>query len=178
MEDNKRRVWLRVLIFILLIGITILLLLHRQAVQQLSLYGYSGIFLLSVLTNATLILPLPGVLITSAMGAVFQPFWVAMAAGAGAALGELTGYLAGYSGQIVIENRQWYRRVMVWMRRYGSLTILILAFIPNPIFDLAGIAAGGLKFPVHRFLFWCLVGKILKMMLFAYSGAGLFSLFR
>jgi len=178
MEDNQRRIWLRVLIVILLIGVTILLLLHRQAVQQLSLYGYSGIFLLSVLTNATLILPLPGVLITSAMGAIFQPFWVAVAAGAGAALGELTGYLAGYSGQIVIEDRQWYRHVMLWMRRYGGLTILILAFVPNPIFDLAGMAAGALKFPVHRFLFWCLMGKLLKMMLFAYSGASLFSLFR
>ena len=43
-------------------------------------------------------MPIPGVIFTSAMGAVFNPFWVAIATGCGAVLGELTGYLAVFSG--------------------------------------------------------------------------------
>lgn len=63
------------------------------------------------------------------------------------------------------------------MRKYGDITILVLAFIPNPLFDMAGLIAGVLKMPVWKFLAYCIVGKILKMMVFAYVGEGLFSLF-
>jgi len=114
----------------------------------------------------------------SAMGAVFNPFWVAVASGSGAAVGELTGYLAGFSGQIIIENRAWYDRLVEVMRKYGEVTILVLAFIPNPVFDLTGMAAGMLKMPLVKFLTWCLLGKTLKMLFFSYTGASIFNLFR
>jgi uncharacterized membrane protein YdjX (TVP38/TMEM64 family) len=55
-------------------------------------------------------------------------------------------------------------------RRWSDLLILIMAFIPNPFFDLAGIAAGTLKIPVLRFYFFCAIGSILKMLAFAYGG--------
>ena len=158
---------------ILVLAISIILFIYRNEVQKIASFGYGGIFILSLLTNATLILPLPGVVFTSAMGAVFNPFWVAIAAGTGAALGETTGYLAGFSGQIIIDRKEWYETLTKWMRKYGNLTVMMMAIIPNPFFDLAGMAAGMLKLPFYRFLFWCCVGKIIKMMLFAYTGATL-----
>jgi len=118
----------------------------------------------------------PGVLFTSAMGAVFNPYWVALAAGCGAALGELTGYVAGFSGQGIIENKQWYARVTEWMKKYGGLTVLVLAFIPNPIFDIAGMVAGALRMPLWKFLLFSWVGKTGKMLVFALGGAGLLEL--
>jgi len=118
------------------------------------------------------------VVFASAMGAVFNPFWVAIASGSGAAVGELTGYLAGFSGQLIIENRAWYDRLVQVMRKYGEITILVLAFIPNPIFDLTGMAAGMLKMPLSKFLAWCLLGKTLKMLVFSYTGASILNLFR
>ncbi len=57
------------------------------------------------------------------------------------------------------------------MRKYGSITVLLLAFIPSPLFDIAGVTAGMLKMPLLRFLFWCMLGKILKMLVFAYGGS-------
>jgi uncharacterized membrane protein YdjX (TVP38/TMEM64 family) len=51
------------------------------------------------------------------------------------------------------------------------LAILALAFIPNPFFDLAGVAAGTLKIPVFTFLLFTFIGKTFKMLLFAYAGA-------
>jgi len=88
-------------------------------------------------------------------------------------LGELTGYLAGYSGKVVIEKKDWYQKLTRWMKKYGNLTVLIMAFIPNPLFDLTGIAAGALKMPITRFLFWCVIGKILKMLAFALTGSSM-----
>jgi uncharacterized membrane protein YdjX (TVP38/TMEM64 family) len=161
---------IRVLILVGVIALTIVLVINREKIQELKAYGYPGIFLFSILANATIFVPVPGVVFTSAMGAVFNPLFVSVAAGAGAALGELSGYLAGFSGQAVVEGSERYQRVVRWMEKYGDITILVLAFIPNPLFDLAGIIAGILKMPIWKFLIYCVIGKILKMMIFAYSG--------
>lgn len=161
---------LRILILLAVIALTIVLVINRDRVQALQAYGYPGIFLFSILANATILVPVPGVVFTSAMGAVFNPVWVSILAGAGAAIGELSGYLAGFSGQAVVENSARYQRVTRWMEKYGDITILVLAFIPNPLFDLAGMVAGILKMPVWKFLVYCVIGKILKMMMFAFAG--------
>ena len=176
---RKRPVWLRPLIFILVIGLTVLILWMGGRIQQLGRYGYPGIFLLNLLANATVILPLPGVVMTPAFGAVLSPFWVSIAAGSGAALGELSGYYAGYSGgRAVLERMDKHGRYEALFGRYGDGVILVLAFIPNPAFDLAGITAGALGMTVWRFLILCWIGKVLKMMVFAYTGATLFELLR
>ena len=179
-EKGKRQpaTLLRILLLVVLIAFTIILIFYREHIQRFSHWGYLGVFIVSILANATIIFPLPGVVFTSAMGVVYNPLLVAVAAGCGAAVGELTGYLAGYSGQFVISRQDWYERVVDWMSRYGNLTVLMLAFVPNPLFDLAGIAAGVLQMPVMRFLLWCTVGKILKMMVFAYGGSTLFRIFQ
>ncbi len=178
MTKKTSAIVLRSGILIVLCVLTVFLIKFRDQVQQFGKYGYPGIFLVSLFSNATLIFPIPGVVFASAMGAVFNPFWVAVASGSGAAVGELTGYLAGFSGQIIIENRAWYDRLVEVMRKYGEITILVLAFIPNPVFDLTGMAAGMLKMPLVKFLTWCLLGKTLKMLFFSYTGASIFNLFR
>jgi membrane protein YqaA with SNARE-associated domain len=167
----------RVIVILAVVGLTVLLFVYRDRVQQLEAFGYSGMFLVSLLSNATLILPVPGVLVTSAMGAVFNPFWLALAAGSGATLGELTGYLAGFSGQGVIENRNWYDKVTNWMSKYGGITVLVLAFVPNPVFDIAGMVAGALRMPIWKYLIFSWIGKVGKMLLFALGGAQIFQLF-
>ncbi len=169
---------MRVIIFIIVIGLTAYLFTIRDQLQKLQGYGYIGIFLLSILANATIIVPVPGVILTSAMATIFNPLGVAIAAGSGAALGELTGYLAGFSGQGVIENSRRYTRILEWMknhRRLTDLAILVLAAIPNPFFDLAGMASGALKIPIWRFLLLVWLGKIIKMLPFAYAGSPILS---
>ncbi|HNR01974.1 MAG TPA: VTT domain-containing protein [Anaerolineaceae bacterium] len=167
----------RILVLLAVIALTVFLVLNRDRVKDLEALGYPGIFLVSLLSNATLILPVPGVLFTSAMGAVFNPYWVALAAGTGATLGELSGYAAGFSGQGIIENKQWYTRVTEWMKKYGGLTVLVLAFVPNPVFDIAGMVAGALRMPLWKYLIFSWIGKTAKMLLFALGGAEVLGLF-
>jgi membrane protein YqaA with SNARE-associated domain len=161
----------RVGAILLVIGLTVGIYLLRDQAKWLASLGYIGIFLLSILANATIILPAPGVAFVFGMGAIYNPFLVALAAGAGAAIGELSGYLAGYSGNIVIQRNAHFQQMMWWMKKYGGWTILVLGFIPNPLFDVAGIIAGVLKMPLWKFLLFCMIGKILKMILFAYAGS-------
>lgn len=107
------------------------------------------------------------------MGALqsFHPVLLAVAAGAGAAIGEMSGYLAGYSGQTIAERTPFMDKLTGWMKRWGGPTIFLLAAIPNPFFDAGGMIAGMLKMPLWKFLLFCVAGKIIKMLLFAYAGA-------
>lgn len=162
---------LRLLILLFVIGISVYIYTIRADAAKWTTYGYAGIFLISVLANATLLLPAPGIAVVFAMGSVFSPVLVSLAAGAGAAVGEMSGYAAGFSGQGVLERTRVYARLLPWMRRYGPLTTFVLAAVPNPFFDLAGMAAGAMRMPVSKFFLWCLLGKIVKMLIFAYLGA-------
>ena len=153
------------------IGITLLVFSLRGETERLAAYGYPGIFLLSLLSNATVILPAPGVAFTFAMGAVLPPFWVALVAGSGAALGEITGYLAGFSGQGFAAGSKLYGRLQAWTAANGAWAILVLALVPNPFFDVAGATAGLLKMRFSSFLAATWVGKVIKMLAFAYAGA-------
>jgi len=167
---------LRLLALLTVIVATVVGVLWRDRLSRFVAYGYSGIFLMSLMGSATVIFPLPSLALVFALGRVLNPIPVGLAAGLGETLGELTGYLAGYSGQAVIENREIYDRLHGWMRRYGLVTIFFLSVIPNPFFDLAGIAAGVLRFPVGYFLLSSWLGKTLKTIVFALAGAHAFFL--
>jgi membrane protein YqaA with SNARE-associated domain len=161
----------RILALLMAIAISVLVYAIRDQVEILRRYGYPGIFLLSILANATVILPAPGIALTFSLGGLLNPIAVALAAGAGAAIGELTGYMAGFSSQGVFDENDTYQRLKGYMERYGAITVMLIAFIPNPFFDLAGAAAGALGIPVARFLLWAWIGKTLKMLVIALAGA-------
>ena len=171
-ETGKYRIaFLRVLAVLAVIGISVFVFSIRDRVEEFAAFGYPGIFLIALLANATIFLPAPGVAVVFAMGSVFHPLGVGLAAGTGGALGELSGYLAGFGGQAVVENTAAFARIQPWVQRWGVWAILILAAVPNPFFDLAGVAAGILKIPLWKFLIACWIGQLIKMTAFAYAGS-------
>jgi membrane protein YqaA with SNARE-associated domain len=172
MPRITRTTLLRVASLLGVIAIVALVYSLRDQADRLAIYGYPGIFLISFLANATVFLPAPGVAVVFMMGAVFNPLMVGLVAGVGASLGELTGYLAGYSGQGLVENTAAFARISPWVARWGALAVFVFALVPNPFFDAVGIAAGMLKMPLRKFLPALLAGKALKMLGFAYAGAG------
>jgi membrane protein YqaA with SNARE-associated domain len=161
---------LRVISLLAVIGITYYIFLIRDRIAEFEKYGYVGIFMVALLANATILIPAPGLAIVSAMGSVFHPLGVGLAAGTGGAIGELSGYLAGFSGQAVIERTDIYERIKPWVQKFGGWAILVLSAIPNPFFDAAGIAAGMVKMPLRTFLISVWIGQLIKMTFFAYAG--------
>jgi membrane protein DedA with SNARE-associated domain len=161
---------LRILALFAVVGITLYIYSIRDRVEQFQQFGYPGIFLIAMLANATVLLPAPGVAVIYAMGAIFNPFGVGLAAGLGGTVGELSGYLAGFSGQAVVERMDVYNRIRPWVEKYGGWAILVLSAIPNPFFDVAGIAAGIAKMPLQTFLIFSGVGQLIKMTAFALAG--------
>ncbi len=161
----------RIVVILLVLGISLAIFSFRDKFAELAAVGYSGIFLVSLLGNATIILPAPSLALVFAMGSALPPLLVGLAAGVGEALGELTGYAAGFAGRAVIEDYTMYTRLVTWMQRRGGITIFVLSLIPNPFFDLAGIAAGTLRYPLWRFLLVCWAGKTLKTTFVAWAGS-------
>jgi uncharacterized membrane protein YdjX (TVP38/TMEM64 family) len=171
MKDRTKTRILRVLAVLLVIGISVAIFFFSDRIERLKSLGYGGAFVIMLLGNATVILPAPGLTIVFSLGAAFNPLLIGTSAGLGAGLGELTGYLAGYSGRAVIQGNELYRRFERWMRRYGFLAIFVLAVIPNPFFDIAGIIAGALHFTWWRFLLVAWAGKVVQGIAVAYAGA-------
>jgi uncharacterized membrane protein YdjX (TVP38/TMEM64 family) len=167
----SRELCLRILVILIVIGISAGIFVFRDKVSNLEGYGYLGAFLISLVSCATIILPIPGIALIFALGDTYNPFLVGLAAGAGSALGEISGYMAGYSGQMVLRNNKTYLRLEEWMKRRGAIVIFVLSFVPNPLFDLAGAAAGVLRYPLWKFFVFCFLGKTPKNILIALAGA-------
>lgn len=166
---RKHRSQLLALLFSL--AITVAVVIFREKLVALRGYGYLGVFVISVLGNATVLFPVPSLAVTFAGGGVLNPLFVGLVAGVGEPLGELTGYLAGYGGSAVVEEGPRFQRVRSWMEHHGFLTLLVLSAIPNPLFDVAGVTAGVLRFPLAQFLLACWLGKTAKALAVAYLGS-------
>ena len=154
------------------VGLTLVIFLFREELKAAERYGYLGIFVISMLGNATIVLPVPTMITAFAGGGIFNPILVGVISAAGATVGEMTGYVAGLSGKAIVERQDIYDRFEGWMERYGLLALFVLAAIPNPFFDLAGIIAGMSKMRLTTFFVVTCAGKIVKFLIIAYLGAG------
>jgi membrane protein DedA with SNARE-associated domain len=155
--------------FLLVVGITVALFLSRDEITKFGNYGYLGAFLISVFTNATIFLPMPSILLIFPLGAAFNPLYIGLAAGLGGAIGEMTAYLAGYSGRGVWHDNPNYLKAVAWLKRWGMLIVFIFSVSPMPL-DLMGLAAGNLRFPAWKFFLPCWPGKTIKYIVLAYVG--------
>jgi membrane protein YqaA with SNARE-associated domain len=161
----------RLAVLAMVLGLSVGIFLLRDRFAELAAVGYSGIFVVSLLSSATIVLPAPSLALVFAMGSALPPVLVGLAAGIGEALGELTGYAAGFGGRAIIDDQSRFQRLQSWMRAHGGITIFVLSVIPNPIFDLAGIAAGSVHYPPWRFLLFCWLGKTIKTIIVAWAGS-------
>lgn len=140
-------------------------------------YGYTGAFLISILGGATIVVPVPMIVVVFALGGVMKyPFIVGLAAGLGETLGALVIYMTGYGGGTPVmysshgKIQAIYSRIMRWMERRGSLILFILSAVLNPFFYPAALAAGALRFGVKKYLIICWAGKTIKGLTVAYAG--------
>jgi uncharacterized membrane protein YdjX (TVP38/TMEM64 family) len=152
---------------------------------KLSTYGYVGLFFVSLISAASIILPMPGAAAITSAGALLDPVWgipvplmVGLVAGVAETIGELTGYFAGYGGSPLLRDKPFYPKVRAWMERRGVITMFVLSCVPNPFVDVAGLAAGAVKMPVKDFFAGVLPGKILKNIYLAAGGLAAAELIR
>jgi membrane protein YqaA with SNARE-associated domain len=153
------------------VAIVAVVLYFSGQIAALAQYGYLGAFVITMLSSATILFPAPGWAAVIALSAVLNPVLLGIVAGVGSAIGELTGYLVGDGARDILNSRiKESRQISEFVRKYDLLAVFVLAFVPNPAFDVAGIAAGGLRIPWWRFLLACMAGRILRYVLLAFLG--------
>lgn len=185
---EKKRKWLRTALWVIGMvvftsGLVYLVWFLRSylsiSLKQYDILAYLIVFGATFLASCTIVLPAPGAAVVIAAASIWNPVIVALVASAGSALGEITGYYAGYLGKKIIidEQKAMYQRAVSWMNRYGMWAVLVVSAIPLVIFDIIGLVAGALRLPLWRFLLACWLGRIPKSFIEAYIGAGLIPYF-
>ena len=164
--DNLVR--LAIFLAVLAVAGVAFLFSSRIALTQV---GYLGVALASLVASAGFILPVPALGAVCGTSTFLNPLFVGLVAGTSESAGELTGYFLGYSGRGVIRETRPYQRLELWMRRRGWLLLFLVSLVPNPVFDVIGIAAGALRYPLWSFLAVVWVGKVLKFVGVAYACA-------
>jgi len=142
-------------------------------------YGYLGIFLISLLGATSIFVPIPSTVVIFILGGLqdtfgnwlFEPLLIAVFAGAGAAVGELSGYLLGFGGRKVIGDK--YKKKMDFLtklfKKLGPIAIFIFALTPLPD-DLLFIPLGIMRYGVLKAFIPALLGKFFSNLIIAYSG--------
>jgi len=134
--------------------------------------GYPAIWLSNFIGSASVFIPVPG-LAAVCLGAYpdlgLNLVAVGVVAGSAQALGELSGYIAGLSGKGLLTRNRFYPRAERWMRRHGTVFLFCMAVIPNPVFDIAGMAAGSTGYSVRKFLVVLFAAKSLRSVGIAYG---------
>jgi membrane protein DedA with SNARE-associated domain len=136
-------------------------------------YGYMGIFLISLLGATSVFVPIPSTVVIFILSSqpAFDPFLIAVFAGAGAAVGELSGYLIGLGGRKVIGEK--YKRKMDILtklfQRFGPVVIFVFALTPLPD-DLLFIPLGVMRYKLIRAFIPALIGKFASNLIVAYAG--------
>ncbi len=141
-------------------------------------YGYFGILLISLIGALSIFFPIPYTVVIFTLGGlkvgeawVFEPVWIALAAGTGSTVGELSGYLLGLGGRKVISGK--YKRKMEllvkFFNKFGPVAIFLFALTPLPD-DLLFIPLGVMRYSIVKTVVPAFIGKFFMNLIVAYSG--------
>ncbi|MFM2032068.1 MAG: hypothetical protein RLZZ297_833 [Chloroflexota bacterium] len=132
-------------------------------------YAVAGVFVLTAIATATIVVPVPYIPVVMHLAQqTDRPLdWVliAVAAGLGSVVGETSGYLVGRAGSAAVADTRlarWVAGQMIHPLR-SMVTLFALSAPPNPLFDIAGIAAGAFQVPYWRFAVAVWAGRCARM---------------
>jgi membrane protein YqaA with SNARE-associated domain len=189
MERLKQKRWLKLALYVvILVGLSFglayllgyLMTYFSISVDRFATIAYLVVFGVTLASNASILAPVfIYISIMIAATKFCNPVLIALVASVAGALGEMTGYYAGYLGKRIIhlENTPGYEKLVVWMERHGPWGILLLSIQPILPFDVAGLLAGASKLPVWKFLLPCWAGKFSKYLVVCYLGEAFLRLF-
>ena len=140
--------------------------------------GYPGISLLSFIGASSVIIPIPYTVVLFGIASTFNPFLLAIAAGLGAAGGELVGYGLGYAGRHAVgkKRRRQLDAMLSIFERFGVLAVFIFALTPLPD-DLLFIPLGLMHYSLWRAFAASVAGKFAMSLIIAYMGKAAGELF-
>jgi membrane protein YqaA with SNARE-associated domain len=138
----------------------------QRILTSLQAYAAPGAFLVMLIANATVIVPIPWPAILIPIARQSSNLTIVIFAGAfGSVIGESVAFFIGRSGRGVVEQSRLYS----WVRRqlehpWRAFAVLFtLSVPPNPFFDIAGITAGAMGLPFWLFFTAVFLARLIRL---------------
>lgn len=169
------RAWIRPVaigVVAIILNIVAYLIIPPDLARRLGALGYLGVFLITLISNATIVVPIPYFGLVAALSPGLNIFGVGVAGALGSVVGESVGFFVGRSGRGVLEHTRFYR----WVQRQlehpwrAFFVLFLLSAPPNPAFDVAGITAGAMGLPYWLFLSAVFLARLIRFGLIAIIG--------
>jgi len=158
---------LSIFFILTIVALSVVIYINREKMQYLGNYGLLGVFGLCFICNATILAPAPSLIVIITAATFLNPILVALCGALGTTLGELTGYLSGKAGRNI--GKIEIGRLGKAVQKHGIPVIFCFALLPLPLFDIIGVTSGFLGIKWYKFVIPCFLGKLIKMLCFAYG---------
>jgi len=171
----QKRSWIRpMLVAAIAIALNIIayLIIPPDLAYRLGSLGYIGVFLITLISNATIVVPIPYFGLVAALSPGLSMVGVGIAGALGSVIGESVSFFVGRSGRGVVEQTRFYR----WVQRQlehpwrAFVVLFALSAPPNPAFDVAGLTAGAMGLPYWIFLSAVFLARLVRFGIVAFFG--------
>jgi membrane protein YqaA with SNARE-associated domain len=169
---TKTEIAISAVALVVTLALCFIVIYYWDYIVQLKHLGYLGLFLIGILTGAMAVVPVPGLLFVFTLGSVLIPPLVGLASGLGEAVGSIVIYLTGYAGNKAIKRipNRFRDKFEDWLKHRGSIAVLAMSVIINPVFLPFTAIAGMMRFGLIKFFLLCFTGKTIKNTIVAYLG--------
>ena len=136
-------------------------------------FAYLGAFVVCLLANALIVIPIPYIPIVAHIGATAANPALVVALGAlGSVLGESVAFLAGRAELGLVSEHPIYRRLHRVAQRplLAGVLLFVFAAPPNPLFDVGGIAAGAVGVPYRVFFVSVFAARMVRLAVIVWLG--------
>lgn len=171
----QKRPWIRpMLVAAIAVALNIIayLMIPPDLAYRLGSLGYIGVFLITLISNATIVVPIPYFGLVAALSPGLSMVGVGIAGALGSVIGESVSFFVGRSGRGVVEQTRFYR----WVQRQlehpwrAFVVLFALSAPPNPAFDVAGLTAGAMGLPYWIFLSAVFLARLVRFGIVAFFG--------
>jgi membrane protein YqaA with SNARE-associated domain len=170
---HRRNVALAIAGGIFLVAFNIAVYLAPIDYSAFTSFAYVGAFVVTFLANALIVIPIPYIPIVAHIGATAGMPWLVVVLGALASvLGESVAFLAGRAEEGLVSEHPVYRRVHRVAQRPLLAGAMLFAFAvpPNPIFDVAGLAAGAVGVRYRVFFIAVFAARLIRLAVIVWLG--------
>lgn len=171
---RDRRAWLLAIGGLaVLVAVNVVFLVLPINYRMFGMLAYPGVFLVCFIANATTFVPVPYIPVVMHVSRTAEFVWLVVLLGAfGSVLGESVAFAVGRAGERLAERNQRWRHLERWFARpwVAAVFLFLFAVPPNPLFDVAGLAAGALGVRYAVFFATVFVARIIRLGAVAWLG--------
>ena len=156
-----------------LIAFNIAVFLAPIDYRAFTTFAYAGAFLICFVANAVVAIPIPYIPVIAHIGATAEsPTLVIVLGALGSVLGESVAFIVGRAEQGLVSEHPLYKRIHRLAERkwLAGLVLFGLAVPLNPLFDVAGLAAGAMGMRYRVFFIAVFAARVVRLALIVWLG--------